>query len=132
MVTMDKRESMDPCAFDKLFTKSVPHIFEKIFFSLDYISFKNCKEVNNSWNELLTSESFKGIGKAIFHKFIGADLIVACLVGNINEVKRIISSGMADVNCIYGPHDATPLHYASWKVPKMWSNFSLIEEQSLI
>ena len=28
------------CAFDKLFTKSVPHILEKIFLFLDFESFK--------------------------------------------------------------------------------------------
>ena len=45
-----------------LFTESVPHVLEKIFFSLDYESFKTCKEVSISWNKLLTSESFKTSG----------------------------------------------------------------------
>ena len=48
-------EDMDSCAFDKLFTNSVPHILEKVFFSLDYNSFKSCLEVSRTWNEQLTS-----------------------------------------------------------------------------
>ena len=41
-----------------LFTRSVPHILEKIFFSLDYESFMRCSEVNKTWNDLLTSEPY--------------------------------------------------------------------------
>ena len=35
------------CAFDTLFAINIPHIFEKIFFSLDYKSYKKCFEVSN-------------------------------------------------------------------------------------
>ena len=57
-------ETMDPCAFDTLFSKSVPHILEKIFFSLDYASFKNCLEVCSEWNGLLTTKQYqrRGVG----------------------------------------------------------------------
>ena len=47
------------CAFDLLLSKSVPHVLEKIFFSLDYESFKNCQEVCNGWKKSLTSERFQ-------------------------------------------------------------------------
>ena len=110
---MDAIKIMDSCAFDILFKKSVPHILEKIFFSLDYESFKTCMKVSNSWNELLTSESWKGIGKSTFHKDIGRELSLACGRDNINKVKRIISSGMADVNFGWGSCGMTPLIFAS-------------------
>ena len=110
---MDTSDTKDTCAFDMLFTKSVPHILGKIFFSLDYKSFKTCMKVSNSWNGMLNSESFKGIGKSIFHNNIGRELSLACSSGNIDEVKRIISSGMADVNYIWDFVRNTPLILAS-------------------
>ena len=54
------------CAFNMLFTRSVPHIHEKIFLSMDYESFKNCLEVSKSWNNLLISEHFQLMGKPVF------------------------------------------------------------------
>ena len=101
------------CAFDKLFTKSVPHILEKIFFSLDYKSFMICMEVSNSWNELLTSESFKRMGKSVFHDDIQRDLYQASEDGHLKKVRSILSSGMADVNYTWGPDKETPLLTAS-------------------
>ena len=66
-----KQETMAPaCEFDRLFTKKVPHIHEKIFFSLDYESFKNCVEVSKSWNDLLTSDNFLRRGKSVFFENI--------------------------------------------------------------
>ena len=47
--------------FDKLFSKYVPHIVEKIFLNLDYDSLMACCEVSKAWNELLSSEQ-KGSG----------------------------------------------------------------------
>ena len=43
------------CEFDRLFTKRVPHIHEKIFFSMDYETFKKCLEVSKSSHDVLTS-----------------------------------------------------------------------------
>ena len=43
---------MANCAFDKVLSKNVPHILEKIFFSLDYNSFISCQDVCNTWNGL--------------------------------------------------------------------------------
>ena len=57
---------MESCPFDKLFTKSVPYILEKIFLSLDYETFKKCREVSNAWNKLLASESFQRKAKSVF------------------------------------------------------------------
>ena len=39
---------MDSYAFEILFNRQVPHIVEKIFFSLDYESLKKCLEVCNT------------------------------------------------------------------------------------
>ena len=93
MATMNISEATEPCAFNKLFTKSVPHILEKIFFSLDYKSFKICKEVSNSWNDLLTLESFKRMGKSVFREVIVDELVHASFNGNSKEVRSIITSG---------------------------------------
>ena len=55
-----------PCPFDKLFTRSVPHIHEKIFFALDYKSFNKCQKVCSAWKELLNSEPFKQKANSVY------------------------------------------------------------------
>ena len=80
------------CEFDKLFTKAVPHILEKIFFSLDYESFKKCLEVSGSWNDLLTSESFLRRGKSVFCEDIQKEILLAAKGGNNFVIKRVLSS----------------------------------------
>ena len=89
---------MGECAFDKLFAKSVPHVLEKIFFFLDYTSFKKCLEVSAIWNGLLTSESFQRRGKFVFRRVIRRELFYALKDSNTEKVTRILSSGMVDVN----------------------------------
>ena len=49
----------DICEFDRLFNRNIPHVLEKIFFSLDLSSFKSCRNVSSSWNELFMTESYK-------------------------------------------------------------------------
>ena len=83
---MDLRETTVPSAFDILFTKSVPHIFENIFFTLDYESFKSCMEVNKSWNEVMTSESFQKLGETLFKQEIERDLFKAVDKPNFSGV----------------------------------------------
>ena len=51
---MDATGTTSHSPFDKLFTRNVPHIIEKIFLSLDYHSFKSCLMVNKKWNQVLT------------------------------------------------------------------------------
>ena len=96
---MATSETSEQCAFDKLFAINVPHILEKIFFFLDYKSYKICKEVSNSWNELLTSESFKKMGTSVFHEDIEGELHQSSKIGHLRKVKSILSSGMVHVNC---------------------------------
>ena len=86
------------CEFDRLFTKRVPHIHEKIFFSLDYKSFKNCLEVNQSWKDLLTSESFLRKGKSVFCEDIKKDLLQAAEGGNVDLIRKVLSTFMVDIN----------------------------------
>ena len=109
---------MGPCYFDVLFTKHVPHILEKIFFSLDYGSYKKCLEVNSAWNTLLTSERYQRKRKDVFHEDILKDedeLVTASLGGKSEEVIKLLCSGMVDVNC-FGrrPGRWTPLIEAAW------------------
>ena len=52
--------------FVTLFSTNFPHIFENIFFSLDYDSYKNCMKVNSEWADVLTSERYKTKAKVVF------------------------------------------------------------------
>ena len=86
------------CAFDALFTRCVPHILENIFFSLDYKSFKTCKEVNTAWKELLSSEQYQKKSREIFHQEMLIEkeedemkLLNASKAGNAEEVRRLLS-----------------------------------------
>ena len=107
-----------PSAFDKLFSKNVPHILENIFFSLNYKSYKVCLEVNSTWKELLTSESFQKNGKSLFSHDISNDEIKLWRLsrhGRTEEVKKLLSSGMLNAN-IYltnGNDKSAPLFEAA-------------------
>jgi len=92
------QKTMDNCGFGILLAKNVPHILEKIFFNLDYASYKACMEVSNVWFELLTSESFKELGKTHYYKEIVDELWSAILENHVNKVRRIISITNIDVN----------------------------------
>ena len=105
-------KTVGSCAFDKLFPKSVPHVLEKIVLSHDYTSFKNCLDVNNTWNMLLTSVSFCKKAKVVFQKGINNDankLWLASQRGCAEEVRSLISSGMMDTNTICRMYISTPL-----------------------
>ena len=89
--------------FYTLFEKSLHIALEKIFFSLDYKSYKTCLEVSMVWKELLTSKSFQRKGKSVFSKELlkdGICLWTAANAGNIDNVNKIISTGMVDVNVV--------------------------------
>ena len=106
------RTQTDHCAFNILFSKNVPHILEKIFFNLDYESFKNCLLVNKTWSQLLTTERYQKMAKSSFHYEISRDnerLFYASERGNANEVRRLLTFGLVDVNCVQGLGQSTPL-----------------------
>ena len=60
--------NMHSITFDTLFEKTLHIALEKIFFSLDYRSYKTCLEVSMVWKELLTSHTFQRKGKSVFSK----------------------------------------------------------------
>ena len=106
---------MDSCAFNILTTKSVPHILEMIFFSLDYESFKNCMVVSKTWRNILTNEQFQWRGKSVFGDEIEKDLFNSSRYGKLKEVESILSMFRVDINCIGGRYQATPLCEAGIK-----------------
>ena len=107
-VSMDKRETSDFCAFDKLFATNVPHVHEKIFLSLDYFSFKSCLTVNKSWNELLTSESFLKKAKSTFDEW----LVDAAFEGHTDIVKLLLNLGAEPDKPV--AKGWTALHFAAY------------------
>ena len=110
------KQDMGSCAFNMLFTKSVPHVLERIFFSLDYDSFKQCLRVSKVWNQLLTSESYRPKAQLMFQKQIRRDQCVLIILfaryGKISEVRRLLSSGMLDINFTHPNNGTTALHQA--------------------
>ena len=91
----------NPCAFEKLFTKNVPHILEHIFFSLDYTSYKTCLNVNTIWHKLLTSKRYLKRGRFMYKLDLSEEhdeLLKASKEGRREEVKRILSNQIVDVN----------------------------------
>ena len=114
---MDGGKTEVSCVFEILFSKSVPHILEKIYFSLDYESFLACFRVNRTWNQLLSSESYqKKFDKLLIEKEKNdKKLWNISRKGNVDEVKRLLSSGgWIDVNCVDGSDQNTPLIRATW------------------
>ena len=116
-------EKEGKCAFGTLFTKSVPHILERIFFSLDHESFKNCEDVCNAWRELITSQRFQKKARSVYffqikqeeYKILVSDkknlpvkdgdlwdLVSSSLTGNLERVKDLLYKGV-DPNCYWRP-----------------------------
>ena len=115
---MEAKRAKLECDFDKLFAKNVPHIFEKIFFNLDYTSFKQCMDVSSAWHELLKSDSYKRLEKINFQKDIRRDLRRAFDKGNENEIIEILRSGVMDLDGFYLTQNHLPLVRATergWK-----------------
>ena len=116
---MKKEATMDlagPCGFDTLFHRSLPHILENIFLSLDYESLKTCYHVSNQWKEFITSDYFKGKARQQFSSNIEDDemsLSEASNLGNADEVRSLLSYGLADVNYVGWIYIRTALHEAS-------------------
>ena len=54
---------------EKLFRKSVPHVLENIFFSLDYDSSMECRKVCKEWSELLSFDRYEMEAKKMLMKF---------------------------------------------------------------
>ena len=81
------------CNFVPLFSSSFPHVLEKIVFSLDYKSYKNCLEVSDEWKGVLTSENYKTNGRSIFKEEIVEDekkLCIAAQQDSKDEVRMLL------------------------------------------
>ena len=113
---METEVNLDYSAIEALFSKNLPHLLEKIFFSLDYESYKRCLEVSDVWRNLLTSDSFKKRGKSVFCTEIlkdGVELYATANVGDKAKVQKLLSSGMIDVNTVASSRSWTPLIMAA-------------------
>ena len=106
-------ETMGHCAFNILFTKSVPHILEKIFLSLDYESFKNCMEVSKTWRSLLASERIQLMGESMFFEELQRDLWQASQWGHSKEVRKILTHFLVNIHFVGGKYQETSLSAAS-------------------
>ena len=105
-------DTKNPCGFEKLLTKNVAHIHEKILLSLDYKTFKNCKGVCRAWDELLTSEAFGKKAKYLYYYEIKREKWKNTLIrensyltwfsemGNANKVRQLLSHGV-NPNCYH-------------------------------
>ena len=97
-------------SFEVFFSNNLLHILEKIFFSLDYQSFKTCLRVSKVWQSLLRSDSFVEKGRTVFHNEIlkdGLDLQWAAKEGDRDKVVEILSTKMFYIN----NHILNPLHH---------------------
>ena len=100
--------------FNTLFTTNVPHVLEKIFLSLDYETYKECMDVCEWWRALLKSASLAKRAKARLKYQIMDDQVILAHATTHEEVKRLVSSGMLDLNhCGHGFWGTTPLCNAS-------------------
>ena len=116
----------EPCAFDKLFNRSLPSVLEKIFLSLDSASLKKCREVCKAWNGMIKTEPFQrklqemrdNEKKLLDYLYDGTNPTMMPRFGTLTidlpsvkeQVSRFLSLGV-DVNCRRGWQ--TPLALAT-------------------
>ena len=118
---------MESSAFDKLFSKNMPHILEAVFFSLDYESYKVCLNVSMVWKSMLTSKAFQKKGESVFHKDILLErlkLQQSAQNGNKDVVINLLSTGMLDIDCgsTWNRWSLSPLGLAAYTIclPVTW------------
>ena len=103
--------------FHPLFNKNVPHILEKIFFSLDYESFMSCQDVCSTWNGLFSSGLYNERSKKLLFEKNKKEDDFCHLIGDteypwgedyLEKIQDFLSSG-TNPNCCQGK----PLYYAT-------------------
>ena len=107
--------------FEKLITKTRPHILEIICLSLDYKTFKNALEVNKAWRGILTTKIFMEKAKAVFEEGILEDenrLFDVIIKSRIQDMRKILSTGMVNVDCVEQKSGRTPLALKINLLPK--------------
>ena len=99
---MESRQTYSLNAFGASSTRSVPHILEKIFFSLDYKSFKTCMTVNKTWRKLLSTKPYlRRLEELLIEKQETEKMLYdASKDGNVEAVKGLIKHYMVDVNVV--------------------------------
>ena len=100
---------MNSCPFNLLLEKNLPHIVANLFLSLDYNSFKSCTLVSKAWMSMLTSDTFKSIGKARFEQW----LLRAVIFGHTNAVRHLLRLGAQPDLAMGRSSLKTALHYAA-------------------
>ena len=86
--------------FEELFNKSVPHILERIFLSLDINSIQQCYKVCQQWKSFLTSEYFEMKVKSEFAWAIEDTFYNAAYCSDSLKVGTLLSYGLMDVNYV--------------------------------
>jgi len=103
--------------FEKLYTKSVPHILEGIFFSLDYDTFVTCRKVCRVWRELNSSDRYQKMAEILLdEKKKNEEKLWQCSKdGKVEDVNRLLKEGVKP-NCIYlkGLIESSPLEIATF------------------
>ena len=115
---------MDPSGFEKLMSKNVPHIHEKILLSMDYDTFKNSKGVCKIWDELLESETFTKRANSVFRRDMERELFRYSRDGEADKAKSLLSKGV-DANCnemgLIVPHGTTGHESHMGLTPLWWA-----------
>ena len=119
-VNMGSEQAYALSTFGALSTRSVPHILEKIFFSLDYNSFKTCKNVNKTWRTLLSTTSYQmRLQELLDEKKENEEkLHVASWEGDTEMVGKLVNHLTIDVNVVVeleSGRKSTPLLVAARK-----------------
>ena len=93
---MATSESIPHGELNILFTKSVPHVLEKIFFSLDFDSFVACGKVSFAWEGLFSSRLYQQKAYELWREREENEerLCRASINGDAKEVHRLLASGV--------------------------------------
>ena len=110
---------METSGFDKLLTRKVPHIHEKILLSMDYETFMNCQGVCKTWDDLLVAESFRKKAYSLYREEMDRALVIKSGHGNAEVVKHLLLRG-ANPNCI-----GRALHWMTFRgTPLTWAGMT--------
>ena len=124
---MEAEQVYEETDYYKLFAEGFPHILEKIIFSGNYSTYKKCLRIDSYYRKTLTTERYITKGKTVFKRAIKKDerkLSKTARNNNTREAKKLLASGMIDVNeIVHGHLEWTPLHeaakYGSYEMTKL-------------
>ena len=103
--------------------RDVPHILEKIFFSMDYTSLETCMNVSKTWRKLLMTTPYQRRFLELWKELLTEKpvnekkLYDASEKGDIEMVKKLCNNPVVDVNVVIAWMDGlvqlTPLIIAA-------------------